>query len=109
MTIQQFWTLLVKQWKLIMICFVVVGLGAYIGSKLMTPRYQSSVLLQVAIQSGNNVADYTNLLASDQLVQTEAQLATGDPVLREVASHYAGLTVQQLAGEVTSAPKNNTQ
>src|ERR1700680_3468833 len=109
MTIQQFWTLLVKQWKLIMICFVVVGLGTYIGSKLMTPRYQSSVLVQVAIQPTNSQVSNDSLLASDQLVQTEAQLVTSDPVLREVASHYAGLTVQQLAGEVTWAPQNNTQ
>ena len=109
MTFEQYWAMIVKQWKLIVICFVVVGLGAYIGSKLLTPLYQSSVLVQVAIRSSNNQADYNSLLASDQLVQTEAQLATGDPVLREVASHHPGLTVQALAGEVTSTPKTNTQ
>jgi Mrp family chromosome partitioning ATPase/capsular polysaccharide biosynthesis protein len=109
MTFEQFWTMIVKRWKLIVICFVVVGLGAFIGSKLMTPRFQSSVLVQVAIKSSNNQADYNSLLASDQLVQTEAQLAISDPVLREVASHYTGLTVQQLTAEVTSAAKTSTQ
>ncbi len=109
MTFEQFWAMIVKQWKLIVICFVVVGLGAYVGSKLMTPRFQSSVLVQVAIQSSNNQADYNSLLASDQLVQTEAQLAVSDPVLREVASHYKGLTVQQLVAEVTATAKTSTQ
>ena len=109
MSFEQFWVILVKQWRLIMISFLVVGLGAYIGSKLMTPIYQSSALVQVAIRSNNNQADYNSLLASDQLVQTEAALAISDPVLREVVSHYHGLTVQQLASQVTSTVKPNTQ
>ena len=90
-------------------CFLVVGLGAFIGSKLMTPLYQSTALVQVAVHSTNNQADYNSLLASDQLVQTEASLAISDPVLREAVSHYHGMTVQQLTSEVTSAVKLNTQ
>src|SRR5437868_15332748 len=103
MTLERYWTLLIKQWKLIVTCFVLVGLGTYIGSRLMTPLYQSSALVQVAISSGNSQADYSNLLASEQLVQTESQLAVSDPVLREVASHYKWLTVEQLSKEVTSS------
>src|SRR5579885_3592316 len=99
MTLERYWSILIKQWKLIVICFVFVGLGTYIGSRLMTPFYQSSVLVQVSIHSGNSQADYNSLLASDQLVQTESQLAVSDPVLREVASHYKWLTVNQIAKE----------
>jgi len=109
MSFGQFWSIILKQWKLILICFLIVGLGTYIGSKLITPLYQSTALVQVAIRSGNNQADYNSLLASDQLVQTEASLAISDPVLREVASHYPGLAVQQLANAVTSTVKLNTQ
>src|SRR5260370_37309693 len=109
MSFEQFWTVLLKQWKLIVICLLVIGLGAYIGSKFMTPRYQSSVLGEVTIQTTNNQVSNDSLLASDQLVQTEAQLATSDPVLREVASNYPGLTVQQLQSEVTVTPKATTQ
>ena len=109
MTFEQFWTTIEKQWKLIVICFAVVGLGAFVGSKLMTPLYKSSVVVQIAIRSSSNQADINSLLASDQLVQTESQLAVSDPVLREVASHYPDLTVQQLVGEVSSTPRVNTQ
>src|SRR5207244_11127215 len=109
MTFEHYWSTLVRQWKLILICFLVVGVGTYVVSRLMTPLYQSVVLIQVAIHSGNNQADINSLLASDQLVQTEAQLAVSDPVLREVASHYAGLTVERLAKQVTAAPRLNTQ
>jgi len=76
----------------------------------MTPLYQSTALVQIAVGSSSNQSNYYNsLLASEQLVQTEATLATSDPVLREVASHYPGLTVEQLSTEVTAAPKLNTQ
>src|SRR5579875_432609 len=109
MTFEQYWAVITKRWKLILSCFMVVGLGTFIVSKLMTPLYQSSVLVEVAIQTGSSQADYNSLLASDQLVQTEAELATSDSVLREVAMHYPGLTEQQLAGEVTSTTKLNTQ
>src|SRR6266550_9011904 len=111
MTLEQYWAILIKHWKLVVICFLFVGVGTFIGSKLMQPLYQSSALVQVVIRSSsnNNQADYNNLLASEQLVQTEATLAISDPVLREVASHYPGLTVQQLANAVTSTVKLNTQ
>src|SRR5258708_21049232 len=111
MTFEQFWAIVIKRWQVILICFLVVGLGTFIGSKLTKPLYQSSALVQVAIRSSssNNQADYNSLLASDQLVQTEATLSTSDLVLREVASHYPALTVIQLVGEVSSTIKLNTQ
>jgi non-specific protein-tyrosine kinase len=100
---------LLKHWKVIVICIATLGMGAYIGSKLMTPIYQSTVFIQIAIGSGGNQIDYNSLLASDQLVQTEAVLATSSTVLKEVASHYPGLSAQQLTKEVTASPTVNTQ
>lgn len=91
------------------ICFVVTGLAVFTGSKLMTPLYQSTAFVQVAVSSNDSQADINGLLASDQLVQTEAQLAVSDPVLREVASHYPGLTADQLAKNVSTSVKTNTQ
>ena len=110
MTFIQYWTILIKRWWLIVICIGVVGLGVFIGSKLMIPLYQSSTLVEVTLRSSTNQsADYNSVLASDQFVQTASQLAISDPVLREVASHYPNLTADQLLKEVTSTPKVNTQ
>src|SRR6266480_4693242 len=109
MTLEQFLMKLIKRWKLMVICIAVVGVVAYIGSRMMVPIYQSTALVEIAIRANNNQADINSLLASDQLVQTEAKLAVSDPVLREVASHYPGLTVQELSKEVTSTPTLNTQ
>lgn len=109
MTFDNYWTIFVKHWKLILSCFLVVGIGTGIISKLMTPIYQANAVVQVSVRSVNSQADYNNLLASDQLVQTEAQLATTTAVLSEVASHYPGLSVEQLTKKVTATPSLNTQ
>lgn len=107
--IDHYWKILLKRWKLIVICFVVTGLAVYIVSKLMTPMYQSTALVQVAVSSNNSQADINGLLASDQLVQTESQLALSDPVLRQVTSHYPGLSVDQLAKNASTTVKTSTQ
>src|SRR6266852_6352318 len=107
--IDHYWKVLQKRWKLMVICFVVTGLAVFAGSKLMTPLYQSTAFVQVAVSSNNSQADINGLLASDQLVQTEAQLALSDPVLREVASHYPGLSVDQLAKNTSTSVKTSTQ
>jgi Mrp family chromosome partitioning ATPase/capsular polysaccharide biosynthesis protein len=111
MTFEQFWIILTKQWRLVVICFVIVGLGTFVVSKLMTPVYQSTAIVQVEIHSSqnNNSADYNSLLASDQLVQTEAQLAVSQPVLQEVVSHYPGMTVEYLLSNTTASPQASTQ
>ncbi len=100
---------MLKRWKLIVICFIATGLAVFVVSTLMTPLYQSTALVQVAVSSNSGQADINGLLASDQLVQTEAQLAVSDPVLREVASHYPGLSVDQLAKNTSTLVKANTQ
>jgi Mrp family chromosome partitioning ATPase/capsular polysaccharide biosynthesis protein len=106
MTLEQYWKILIKRWKLNIICMLMVGIGAFLGTKLlMKPLYQSSTLVQIVIGSTN----YNNLLASNLLVQTEQTLAVSNRVLQEVASHYPNLTAHQLAGEVTATPMFNTQ
>src|SRR6202030_559462 len=107
--IDRYWKILLKRWKLILICFVVTGVAVYIVSKLTTPMYQSTSVVQVAVSSNNSQANIDALQASAQLVQTEAQLALGDPVLREVASHYPGLSVDQLSKNVSTTVKTSTQ
>jgi len=109
MTFDQYWDTLIKRWKLIVSCFVLIGLGTFIVTKLMTPIYQSEATVRINIRSGTNQADINSLLASDQLVQTEAQLATSYQVLFQVASHYPGLTIDQLVKNTIAVPESNTQ
>ncbi|GER85857.1 hypothetical protein KDW_00190 [Dictyobacter vulcani] len=109
MTFGQYWSIVVQRWYLILACCVLVGIGATLVSLFITPVYRSAVLIQVAIHSSGNQSDINDLLASNQLVQTEAQLATSDPIVKEVAIHHPGLTSVQLANMVSSSVKLNTQ
>jgi Mrp family chromosome partitioning ATPase len=106
MTFEQYWAILVRRWKLILLCSLLVGAGAYAGSKRITRLYQSTALVRVVDNSDRSV--YNALLASEQLTQTEVDLATSDLVLRAVAARY-GMTVAQLSNEVTAVTKLNTQ
>ena len=107
MTLEQYWSTIVKQWKIIVICFVSAGLTAYLVSRFTTPLYQSTALVQVEVKVGSS--SQTDILASNQLVQTEVSLAVSDPVLRAVASSYPNLTVVALTKNVTSTATLNTQ
>src|SRR5690348_13851593 len=86
-----------------------MGLGTFLVSLLLVPIYQSTALVQVVVHSGSNQGDINDLLASNQLVQTEAMLATSDPVLRDVAAQYPGMSVAQLSKMVTASSRLNTQ
>jgi Mrp family chromosome partitioning ATPase len=110
MTFSQYMAILLKWWRLVVLCFLLVGAGALAASLLMKPLYQSSALLEVNIISTNTSSSaYDNVLASQQLVQTLATVATSNAVLGEVAAHYPGLTVSELAQEVTATPRASTQ
>src|SRR6266516_943231 len=91
MTFEQFYKALIKRWGIVVICFLLVGLGAYIGSsKFIKPTYQSTVLVEVVVRSGGDPLVNDNILASQQLSETEANLATTYPVLSAVVSYCPG-------------------
>ena len=109
MTFEAYWSILIKRWYIIPLCLVLVGGGALLVSLIIPPTYRSTALIQVEIHSGDNQSDINELLASNQLVQTESQLATSDPILQEVASHHPEMTMRQLENMASSEPKLNTQ
>src|SRR2546430_1423087 len=109
MTFEQFYKAVLQRWGIVVICFLFVGLGAYIGSsRFIKPTYQATVLLEVVVRSGGDPLVNDNILASQQLSETEANLATTYPVLSAVVSHYPGLSVEDLTKEVTATTRSNT-
>ena len=109
MTFERFLITLMKRWQVVVICFIVAGLGAYIGSKQVTPLYKSSAVVQVVFRPTQNQSTFDSLQAAAQLAQTEPSLVTSDSVLQGVVSRYPGLTVQQLKSEVTATTQTNPQ
>jgi capsular polysaccharide biosynthesis protein/Mrp family chromosome partitioning ATPase len=108
MTFALYWQVVRKQWKIVLGCLLLAGLGTFLVSKWMPPVYQATTLIQVTVTTGTGQADYNSLLASNQLAQTEAQLSVSDSILREVAARYS-LDEEQLVKQVSATPRVNTQ
>src|SRR2546429_35084 len=109
MTVDYYHITFVKQWKAMLLCFLTVVLGVLLISKLMTPIYQVSAIMQVTPHLGASQANGVDVEITDRLVQTEAQLAVSEAVLREVASHFPGMTLEQLVRRTTVTVKASTQ
>ncbi|PKO17340.1 MAG: hypothetical protein CVU38_21675 [Chloroflexi bacterium HGW-Chloroflexi-1] len=81
------YALLLRKWLwLVVICTLMAGGTAYVVSKNSTPIYQASATLLVN-QASNPVsgAGYQDILTSERLAKTYANLLTGWPVLDETA------------------------
>lgn len=96
--------LLLKQWRLIILCALFVGIGAALGSFLIPTTYQSTVTVQLITPSVNT----TLLGGADRILQTETTLATSDTILAQVVTQYPGLTTDQLKKEITTQTVDNT-
>ncbi len=90
---------ILKHWLLILMCSVLTGVAVGLGSYLIAPTYQSTATVQLVTFSTSPAA----ITAANQLLQTEANLATSASIVGQVARHYPGLTTAQLQAE-TSAP-----
>ena len=109
MTFAQFGAIVIKRWRLVVICFLVVGIATLIVTWYMPPTYQSTAWVQINLTvSSKGQPDYNSAVGAENLVQTEAQLATANSVLESVASHYPGMTVDHLARAITSTPQTGT-
>ena len=109
MEIRQYATLLRKWSWLIILMIVVAGITAYVVSKSSTPVYQASATLMVnQATSPTSAAAYNDILTSERLARTYANLLVSQPVLDETAQRL-GVTPRTLAGAVTVTPIRDTQ
>lgn len=116
MTTEYYRNILLKHWRLIVLCSFLAGAGAVIGSLFVPATYQATVTVQSATPSpdasllgSTNQVTQSLITRMDQTLQTEVDLATSDSVLAQVGAHYPGLTVAQLKSEVTAQIVNNSQ
>ncbi len=109
MTLKRSVEIIRGQWIVVLTCFIVIGLGSYVGNKFIPRIYQSTALVQISIPSGSNLIDSNSLLANAQLAQTEAALAVSNDVLSKVVSHRKDITLDTLSHETTSSVKLNTE
>ncbi len=109
------YALLVRKWLwLILLCTVAAAAAAYVVSKNSTPIYQASTKLLVN-QSSSNQANlaYQDILMSQQLARTYANLLADRPVV-EATAQRLGLPTDQksltdLQNSISVTPIRDTQ
>ncbi len=88
---------LIRKWSwLIILLILVAGVAAYLVSKGSTPVYQASATLMVN-QAANPtiVTGYSDILTSERLARTYANLLVSRPVLDETAQRL-GMSIEAL-------------
>ncbi len=105
MATEQYRNGLLKHWRLILLCSLLVGAGVALGSFWSPSTYQSTATVQLVIPSPTPALQS----AATQMLQTEVKLATSDSILAQVAAKYPGLTTAQLKGEVAASVVSSTQ
>ena len=102
---------IVRSWLWLLIAsLVLAGGAAYLVSSALPKVYESTVTLLVGQSSSSSTPNYNDLLASQRISQTYADLATTGTILGQVMSD-AGLTltIDQFRRRVTAnAPSNST-
>ncbi len=85
---------------LIALCGVIAAASAYVVSERQAPLYRTTTLLVVHPPASNGGDAYTNLLASEELVQFYLTLIKTPPVLQLAARQVGGISADELAAEV---------
>ncbi|MEZ4836278.1 MAG: polysaccharide biosynthesis tyrosine autokinase [Caldilineaceae bacterium] len=78
---------LLWQWSwLIVLCALLGGVAAYVASRLSAPIYQATSTLLINEARTPGAANYQDLLASERISRTYAELLTRRPILARVAA-----------------------
>jgi non-specific protein-tyrosine kinase len=94
----------------VLACGVIAAGSAYVVSKRQAHVYRATTLLVVEQRALTGGDSYTNVLASEQLVQTYLNLMKTPPVLQSAARQVGGISAAELATRVRVAnPGSNTQ
>jgi non-specific protein-tyrosine kinase len=109
MEIRRYARLLRKWLWLILISALLAGGIAFFVSRNSTPIYQASATLMVN-QASNlaSAAGYSDILTSERLARTYANLLTSWPVIDETA-HRLGISAPALQRSVSVTPVRDTQ
>lgn len=109
MELRQYVALLRKWLWLVVLCTVLAGATAFFVSRQSTKIYQASAMLMVS-QAVNSSASavYSDILSSERLARTYANLLTTKPVLEETARRL-GVEAEGLGRVITVTPVRDTQ
>jgi len=101
----------IRSWLWLLIAsLLLAGGAAYLVSRALPKVYESTVTLLVGQSSSSSSANYNDLLASQRISQTYADLATTGTILDQVMANAGlGLTTDEFRGRVKAdAPTNSS-
>lgn len=106
---RQLWVIR-RWWALIVVAVVVAGVGTYLVSSSLPKVYQGRATLIVGQSLNATDPNYNQILASQRLSQTYAQLASTTPVLQRVIDRLElDLTTLELRRSlIAQAPREST-
>src|SRR5512138_3790831 len=87
--LRQYLALFLRWWWLIVLATVLAGAAGYLVSTQMTPIYQASTTLLINEAPSDKTADYNNVLTSQRLATTYAQMITKRPIFEKVISRLS--------------------
>jgi capsular exopolysaccharide synthesis family protein len=101
---------IIRSWLWLLIAgLLLAGGAAYLVSSALPKVYEATVTLLVGQSSSSSTPNYNDLLASQRISQTYADLATTGTILGPViADAGLGLTPDQFRGRVTAAASSQS-
>ncbi len=111
--IRQYIALLRRWLWLIVLASLLAAGAAFVAGRLATPVYEASSTLLISKGQKAGGTDYNDLLMSERLAKTYAEMLRGQPVLAEVAARLglpaSAEALQALVRAVTVEPVRITQ
>lgn len=102
--------LIKRWWWLLLFAGAIGGGGAFGVSQMMTPVYRADVTLLINQTQDPGVIAYNDVLTSERLTMTYAEMITKRPILEGVAKAMAGVvTAEQLASMTHVGAITDTQ
>ncbi|HLF78352.1 MAG TPA: polysaccharide biosynthesis tyrosine autokinase [Dehalococcoidia bacterium] len=99
-----------RRWWLVALGPVLAGLAAYFVSQSLTPMYRSTATVLVDRKAQPGVIDYNDILSSERLTNTYAQLVERPAVLDEVIKRLSlPITRGDLQSKIDVTPIKETQ
>jgi capsular exopolysaccharide synthesis family protein len=102
--------LLRRRWWILLLGPVVAGISAFVLSDSITPTYQSVATLLVNQTQVPGVVQYNDVLTSERLTNTYAELVEREPIFEAVKSRL-GLSIdgEQIGKKINVSTVRNTQ
>lgn len=110
MELRGYLDLLRRRWWLLLLGPLIAGLSAFGISYSMTPTYQATATLLVNQTQVPGVVQYNDILTSERLTNTYAELVKREPILRDVSTRLGLPTGSAgLSQKISVSTVRNTQ